>query len=98
MAERPWGEAQAEAEDAVNRMTDEQLTLFDNRLRALPLAVRQEWREQDRRAMAVGSGDDLAFLGLIQPILAEVPPHTTFSLEMCRALVVHLVSNFEQNE
>ena len=97
MAERPWSEIQHEAEMQVNRMTDEQLETFRARLRMLPVSIRKAWREQDGRGMAVGSADDLAFIGLIQPILEEVPPHTTFSLEMCRALVVDLVSNEEQS-
>lgn len=96
MPERPWGEAQAEAESAMNNIELAHRENYRARLRQLPLELRQRWREQDGRGMAVGSEDDLAFLGLVQPILQEVPPHTTFQLEMCRALVVDLVSNFEQ--
>ena len=96
MPERPWGEAQAEAEAKLGDMSDQEKEQYKARLRMLPPSLRRAWRDQDNRGIAIGSGDDLAFLGIVQPALEEVPPHVTFQLEMCRALVADLVSNEEQ--
>lgn len=96
MPEREWGEAQAVAEAQLGHMSDQERDQYRVRLRMLPLALRKAWREQDGRGMAIGSADDLAFLSVVQPALEEVPPHVSFQLEMCRALVADLVSNEEQ--
>lgn len=98
MPERKWGVDQAEAETKLAYMSDQEREQYRVRLRMLPLSIRKAWREQDANGYAIGSNDDLAFLGIVQPLLAEVPPGVTFQLEMCRAIVADLVSNEEQTE
>lgn len=95
MPERKWGAEQAEAETKLTHMSEQEREQYRVRLRMLPLSIRQAWKEQDANGYAIGSNDDVAFLGLVQPILEEVPPRVTFQLEMCRAIVADLVSNEE---